>query len=204
MARYTGPKVKISRRLGMNVFENGKGAKILEKRPFPPGQHGRGRLRVSDYSLQLKEKQKLRYAYGVLERQFRRYYEEATRQSGVTGHILLALLETRTDNVVYRAGWARTRPQARQFVSHGLVAVNGKRITIPSQRVRPGDVVSLTEKGRGIAPVVHNLDMLGDVRVPAWLERSGDRTAVSVLSEPMRDQIDMPVNEMLVVELYSR
>ena len=203
MARYTGPKVKISRRLGTNIFENEKGSRILEKRPYPPGEHGRGRMRVSDYSLQLKEKQKLRYAYGVLERQFRRYYQEATRRPGITGHNLLALLETRTDNVVYRAGWARTRPQARQFVSHGLVSINGKRITIPSQRVRTGDTVALTPKAREMIAIRHNADTL-DVRVPAWLSRDADGNVISVLSEPQREQIDMPVNEMLVVELYSR
>ncbi|MGH8998861.1 MAG: 30S ribosomal protein S4 [Acidimicrobiia bacterium] len=203
MARYTGPKVKVSRRLGTNIFENEKGSLALEKRPYPPGEHGRGRQRLSDYALQLREKQKVRYAYGVLERQFRRYYVEANRRAGITGHNLLALLETRADNVVYRTGWARTRPQARQFVSHGLFTVNGQRITIPSQRVRAGDVVALHERAKNFIVIRHNLDTL-DVRVPAWLSLEGDGSKVTVLSEPTREQIEMPVNEMLVVELYSR
>ncbi|MGH8972073.1 MAG: 30S ribosomal protein S4 [Acidimicrobiia bacterium] len=203
MARYTGPKVKISRRLGVNIFENEKGARALERRPYPPGEHGRARVRTSDYALQLREKQKLRYAYGVLERQFRRYYNQATRMPGITGHNLLMLLETRVDNVVYRAGWARTRPQARQFVSHGLVSVNGLRVTIPSQRVRPGDVVVLGEKARTMIVIRHNLDTL-DVIVPPWLTLDAEHLSVTVGAEPTRDQINTPVNEMLVIELYSR
>src|SRR5436189_1126303 len=129
MARYTGPKVKISRRLGVNIFENDKGSKALNKRPYPPGEHGRSRRRQpSEYLAQLQEKQKAKYIYGVLERQFRNTYEEAVRLSGPTGENLLRLLEQRLDNVIYRAGWASTRPQARQFVNHGLMLVNGKRV----------------------------------------------------------------------------
>ena len=148
MARYTGPKVRVSRRLGTNIFENEKGRKALERRPFPPGQHGRTRRRNagSEYLAQLQEKQKAKYIYGVLERQFRRTYEEADRLQGPTGENLLRLLEQRLDNVVFRAGWASTRPQARQFVSHGLIHVNGKRVNIASYRVRKGEVVSLPPK----------------------------------------------------------
>lgn len=204
MARYTGPKVKISRRLGVNIFENEKGARALDARPYPPGEHGRDRhQRLSEYALQLREKQKLRYTYGVLERQFRRLYQEANRRPGITGHNLLAYLEQRVDNVVYRSGWARTRPQARQFVSHGLVTVNGKRVTIPSLRVRPGDVIALGAKTADMIAVRHNLDTLDRI-VPAWLERSGEGTATTVLTVPMREQIDVPVDEAMVVELYSR
>ncbi|MGA1481241.1 MAG: 30S ribosomal protein S4, partial [Candidatus Nanopelagicales bacterium] len=144
MARYTGPKVRISRRLGINVFENAKGTKALDRRPFPPGTHGRTRRRSSEgeYLNQLQEKQKAKYIYGVLERQFRNLYEESTRLAGPTGENLLRLLELRLDNVVYRAGWAATRPQARQFVSHGLVKVDGKRVNIPSYTLGKGQVVT--------------------------------------------------------------
>ena len=148
MARYTGPKVRVTRRLGVNIFENEKGRKALERRPFPPGAHGRTRRRNagSEYLAQLQEKQKAKYIYGLLERQFRKTYDEATRLSGPSGENLLRLLELRLDNIVYRAGWASTRPQARQFVNHGLINVNGKRVDIPSYRGRKGDVVSLSPK----------------------------------------------------------
>ncbi|HEV8626358.1 MAG TPA: 30S ribosomal protein S4 [Acidimicrobiia bacterium] len=201
MARYTGPKVKISRRLGVNIYENEKGARALDARPYPPGEHGRDRQRLSEYALQLREKQKLRFAYGVMERQFRRLYQEAARRPGITGHNLLGYLELRVDNVVYRSGWARTRPQARQFVSHGLVTVNGKRVTIPSLRLRPGDVVALGSKTADMIAIRHNtLDRI----VPAWLERNGEATSTTVVGVPMREQIDVPVDEAMVVELYSR
>jgi small subunit ribosomal protein S4 len=204
MARYTGPKVKISRRLGVNIYENEKGARALDARPYPPGEHGRDRhQRLSEYALQLREKQKLRYTYGVLERQFRRLYQEANRRPGITGHNLLAYLEQRVDNVVYRSGWARTRPQARQFVSHGLVTVNAKRVTIPSLRVRPGDVIALGAKTADMIAIRHNLDTLDRI-VPAWLERNGEGTATTVLTVPTREHIDVPVDEAMVVELYSR
>jgi small subunit ribosomal protein S4 len=138
-----------------------------------------------------------------LERQFRRLYQEAARRPGITGHNLLAYLEQRVDNVVYRSGWARTRPQARQFVSHGLITVNGKRVTIPSLRVRPGDVVALGPKTVDLIAIRHNLDTLDRI-VPPWLERNGEGTATTVLTVPMREQIDVPVDEAMVVELYSR
>ncbi len=202
--RYTGPKVKLSRRLGVNVFENEKGARALEKRPYPPGVHGNRRSgRPSDYSLQLREKQKLRFAYGLHERQFRNLYEEAQRHAGVTGHNLLRYLELRLDNVVFRAGWGRTRPQARQFVSHGLLLLNGRRVTIPSIRLRVGDEIALSDQAQAMIVIRHNLDTL-DVTVPAWLERGDDGRRVRVLAEPTRDQIHVPANEMMVVELYSR
>ena len=148
MARHTGPKVRLSRRLSTNLFENEKGRRALERRPFPPGAHGRTRRRGtgSEYLTQLQEKQKAKYIYGVLERQFRRTYEEANRLAGPTGENLLRLLELRLDNVAYRAGWASTRPQARQLVNHGLLQVNGKRVDIPIFRVRKGDVVTLSPK----------------------------------------------------------
>ena len=205
MARYTGPKVRVSRRLATNIFENEKGRKALERRPFPPGQHGRTRRRNagSEYLSQMQEKQKAKYIYGVLERQFRRTYEEANRLAGPTGENLLRLLEQRLDNVVYRAGWAETRPQARQFVSHGKILVNGKRVDIASFRVKKGDVVSLHEKARNMIVVQHNLDVL-DRRLVGWLEAGDGGKQVTVRDLPQRDHIDVPVREQLIVELYSK
>jgi small subunit ribosomal protein S4 len=204
MARYTGPKVKISRRLGVNIFENEKGRKALEKRPYPPGEHGRSRRRQpSEYSIQLQEKQKAKHIYGLLERQFENLYKEANRAKGVTGETLLRFLEQRLDNIVFRAGWARTRPQARQFVNHGMVDVNGKRVDIPSYRVRKGDVISLRDKPRSMIVIRHNLDT-SDAIVPAWLETGDGGFAVTVVDLPRRDQIDVPVREQLIVELYSK
>jgi len=205
MARYTGPKVRVSRRLMTNIFENEKGRKALERRPFPPGQHGRTRRRNagSEYLAQLQEKQKAKYIYGVLERQFRRTYEEANRLQGPTGENLLRLLEQRIDNIVYRAGWAETRPQARQFVSHGKILVNGKRLDIASARVKKGDVISLSEKARGMIVVQHNLDVL-DRKVVGWLEVGDGGKQVTVRDLPQREHIDVPVREQLIVELYSK
>jgi small subunit ribosomal protein S4 len=205
MARYTGPKVRVSRRLGTNIFENEKGRKALERRPFPPGQHGRTRRRnnASEYLGQLQEKQKAKYIYGVLERQFRRTYDEANRQQGPTGENLLRLLELRLDNIVYRAGWAATRPQARQFVNHGHVNVNGRRVDIPSARVRKGDVVELRPKALEMIAVQQNLDVL-DRTPPAWFDVSEGGKVVTIRELPVRDQIDVPVREQLIVELYSK
>ncbi len=205
MARYTGPKVKLSRRLSTNIFENEKGRKALERRPFPPGAHGRTRRRNSgsEYLAQLQEKQKAKYIYGVLERQFRRTYEEAVRLAGPTGENLLRLLEQRLDNVVFRAGWAATRPQARQFVNHGLIHVNGKRVDIPSYRVRKGEVISLSPKARAMIVVRHNLDTSGR-SVVGWLETGDGGQQVTVRDLPQRDHIDVPVRESLIVELYSK
>ena len=203
MARYTGPKVRISRRLSTNIFENPKGSKALDRRPFPPGAHGRSRRRGqgSEYLAQMQEKQKAKYIYSVLERQFRRTYEEATRLSGPTGENLLRLLEQRLDNVVFRAGWASTRPQARQFVSHGLVQVDGKRVDIASYRVRRGQVISLSPKAAQMIQIQHNIDTL-DRPLVGWLE-GGDKQ-VTVRDLPQRDHIDVPVREQLIVELYSK
>ncbi|MEQ1872704.1 MAG: 30S ribosomal protein S4 [Ilumatobacteraceae bacterium] len=205
MARYTGPKVRVSRRLGINVFENEKGRKALERRPFPPGAHGRTRRRgnPSEYLAQLQEKQKAKYIYCVLERQFRNTYEEAVRLAGPTGENLLRLLEQRLDNVVYRAGWASTRPQAGQFVSHGLVQVNGKRLDIRSYRVKKGDVLTLSPKARDMIVVQHNIDVL-DRQTVGWLEKAEGGKQITVRDLPQRDHIDVPVRESLIVELYSK
>ena len=205
MARYTGPKVRVSRRLGINIFENEKGRKALERRPFPPGAHGRTRRRgnPSEYLAQLQEKQKAKYIYCVLERQFRNTYEEAVRLAGPTGENLLRLLEQRLDNVVYRAGWASTRPQAGQFVSHGLVQVNGKRLDIRSYRVKKGDVLTLSPKARGMIVVQHNIDVLDRTTV-GWLEKAEGGKQITVRDLPQREHIDVPVRESLIVELYSK
>ncbi len=205
MARYTGPKVRVSRRLGTNIFENEKGRRALERRPFPPGAHGRTRRRNagSEYLAQLQEKQKAKYIYGVLERQFKRTYDEAVRQQGPTGENLLRLLELRLDNVAYRAGWASTRPQARQLVNHGLIQVNAKRVDIPSARVRKGDVVTLSPKARNMIVVQHNIDVL-DRNLVGWLETGDGGKQVTVRDLPQREHIDVPVREQLIVELYSK
>jgi len=205
MARYTGPKVRLSRRLSTNIFENEKGRRALDRRPFPPGAHGRTRRRNagSEYLAQLQEKQKAKYIYGVLEKQFKKTYNEANRLSGPTGENLLILLETRLDNVAYRAGWASTRPQARQFVNHGLVKVNGRRVDIPSYRVRKGDVVTLSEKAANMIVIQHNIDVL-DRSLVGWLEAGDGGKQVTVRDLPQREHIDVPVRESLIVELYSK
>jgi small subunit ribosomal protein S4 len=204
MARYTGPQVKVSRRLGVNVFENDKGDRGLERRPYPPGQHGRGRRRQpSEYSLQLAEKQKAKYIYGLLEKQFANLYEKASRQAGITGENLLRMLELRLDNVVFRAGLASTRPQARQLVNHGHVLVNGKRVTIPSYQLRRGDVVEMSAKGQKMIIVRHNVDTLDRV-APMWLDADKANAKATVRDLPLREQIDVPVREQLIVELYSK
>jgi len=205
MARYIGPKARVSRRLGTNIWGT-RGENIaMDRRPYPPGEHGRTRRRgnASEYLLQLQEKQKARFTYGLSERQFRNLYEEASRKSGVTGEIMLRYLELRLDNIVYRAGWAATRPQARQFVSHGHVNVNGRRVTIPSYRVRKGDVIELRPKTREFIVVRHNVDVL-DRTAPAWLEPTDGGMKVTVRELPLREQIDVPVREQLIVELYSK
>ena len=201
MARYTGPRTRRSRRAGQLLDENK--AKYFDRRPYPPGQHGRGRIRESQYQIQLREKQKLRFMYGVLEKQFRRYYEQAARQGGITGTNLLVILENRLDNVVYRAGFARTRPQARQLVNHGHFLVNGKRADIPSLQVRPGDVVTMRERSKEIFPVQQAVDTI-DRTTPDWMTVDAGDRKVSIVSVPSREQIDTEIQEQLVVELYSK
>jgi small subunit ribosomal protein S4 len=177
----------------------------IENRPYPPGEHGRDRMRQgSEYLTQLREKQKARRIYGVLEKQFHTLYEEATRQPGITGENLLRMLELRIDNVAFRAGWGASRAQARQLVRHGHVQVNGKRVTIPSYRVRKGDTVSLKPRSRNLITIRHNMDTL-DRQVPQWLDvTSGDGGELTVRDLPLREHIDVPVRESLIVELYSK
>ena len=205
MSRYTGPRSRVSRRLGVNVWGT-KGETIaLERRPYPPGEHGRSRRRgnVSEYLLQLQEKQKARYTYGLTERQFRNIFKEAARYKGVTGENMLRFLELRLDNVVYRLGRGATRPQARQLVSHGHINVNGSRVDIPSYRLRKDDVVSLRDKAQEMIVVGWNLDVL-DRTPPAWLSRADNGFEATVRDAPLREQIDVPVREQLIVELYSK
>ena len=201
MARYTGPTHKQCQRARQPLCQSKKCA--VDKRPYPPGEHGRGRVRESDYLIQLREKQKLRAMYGILERQFRRYYKQAAQQTGITGANLLRILESRLDNVVYRAGFAQTRPQARQLVNHGHFQVNGQKVDIPSFQVRTGDVVTLKERSRDLIIVQHSIDTL-DHTLPEWLDINPDDRRISVLGLPNRAQIDTPVQEQFIVELYSK
>jgi small subunit ribosomal protein S4 len=175
----------------------------IERRPYPPGQHGRGRIRESEYLLQLREKQKARRIYGLLEKQFRNLYEKANRAEGITGEVLLRMLELRLDNAVFRAGFASSRNQARQFVRHGHVLVNGKRVTIPSYTLRKGEEISIGPKGRKMIVIRHNLDTI-DRAVPQWLDVAKDDFKATVRDLPIREQIDVPVREQLIVELYSK
>src|SRR3954471_11207532 len=217
MARYTGPVCRLCRRERMKLFL--KGAKCdtmrcpVERKPYPPGprtqkpsppgQHGRGRIRDSEYLLQLREKQKCRRIYGMLEKQFRNLYAVANSEKGITGENLLRALELRLDNVVFRAGFAASRNQSRQSVRHGHVVVNGKRVTIPSYQVKKGDVVEMSAKAQKMIVLRHNLDTL-DRTVPMWLEVTADDFKAVVRDLPLRDQIDVPVREQLIVELYSK
>ena len=201
MARYTGPATRISRRLKVDLVG---GDKAFERRPYPPGQHGRGRIKESEYLLQLQEKQKARYTYGVLEKQFRRYYEEAVRRPGKTGENLLRILETRLDNVVYRAGLARTRRMARQLVNHGHFIVNGQKVNIPSFRVSKFDIIDVKPKSLPTLPFEVAKATFGDRPIPGWLQVVPSTLRILVHQAPERAQIDTPVTEQLIVELYSK
>ena len=200
MARYTGPQVKQSRREGIALTD--KAQKYLDRRPYPPGEHGRGRIRQSEYLLQLREKQKTRRFYGVLEKQFRRYYAKASRQPGITGENLLRMLEMRLDNVVYRLGFAATRRQSRQLVNHGHFRVNGKKVDIPSYQVKPDDIITL-KQGSNAEGVVRAATELVAAVAP-WLQADYDALNGKVLKAPERSEIDTPVSEQLIVELYSK
>ncbi len=201
MARYTGPATRKSRRLGVDLVG---GDQSFEKRPYPPGQHGRARIKESEYRLQLQEKQKARFSYGVMEKQFRRYYEEANRLPGKTGDNLLRILESRLDNVIYRAGLARTRRMARQLVSHGHFLVNGVKVDIPSYRVAQYDIIDVKEKSLNTDPFVIARETAGERPIPSWLQVVGERQRILVHQLPERAQIDVPLSEQLIVELYSK
>jgi small subunit ribosomal protein S4 len=203
MARYTGPRERISRRFGVALFGP---SKALERRNYPPGQHGAraGRRKKSDYSIALGEKQKLRYMYGLLEKQFRAYYEKAAAQRGVTGDLILQMLETRLDNVCFRLGFGNSRQAARQMVGHGHILVNGQRVNVPSYQVRPGDVVKVAEKASSQQLGMRSLDLTQSIPLKDWLTIDREKLEGTVSRLPETDDIDSIVNVQLVVELYSR
>lgn len=201
MARYTGPKTKIARKFGEPIFGDDK---VLAKKNYPPGQHGQNRRRKqSEYGLQLREKQKAKYTYGVLERQFRNLFEKAERSKGITGEVLLQLLESRLDNVVYRLGLAASRPAARQLVLHKHICVNGKTVNIPSYRVMPGDVVTVREKSKSLEVIADCLTGFNHSRYP-WIEWDESIKGGKYLHLPQREDIPETIKEQLIVELYSK
>lgn len=208
MAKYRGPVCRLCRREGEKLFLKGSRCMTekcaIERRSYPPGQHGQARQRISDYSTQLREKQKLRRIYGLQERQFRGIFERAERQSGVTGEALLQLLERRLDNVAYRLGFGSSRKEARQLVGHGHVMVNGRKLNVPGALVKAGDVVEVRERSRTLVPIQAALDAVEGRGIPEWLELDKATFKGVVRALPTKDQIVLPVNEQLVVELYSR
>ena len=209
MARYVGAVCRLCRREGMKLFLKGERCYTekcaIEKRNFPPGQHGKSRrAKLAGYGVQLREKQKVKRIYGVLEDQFRRYFEAAERQRGITGETLLQLLERRLDNVAYRMGLATSRPQARQLVRHGHVQVNGRKVDIPSYSLRVGDVVSVRATSQKDVAVQHALEEVKGRGVPEWLSFDGENMSGRIVSLPTREQINLPVQEQLIVELYSK
>ncbi len=208
MARYTGAKCRICRREGAKLFLKGDRCFTdkcaYERRPYAPGQHGRIRKKMSDYAVQLREKQKVRRMYGILEEQFRAYFERADMQKGVTGFNLLVGLERRLDNVIYRLGFANSRNQARQLVRHGIFTLNGRRVTIPSMQVKAGDVIEVREKNR-TSPIIQEAQQVIARRgCPEWLEVDGEKLRGKVNAMPSREDIQFPINEQLIVELYSK
>src|SRR5688500_17430458 len=209
MARYNGPVCRLCRREGMKLFLKGERCYTekcaIEKRNVPPGQHGRSRKqKLVGYGVQLREKQKVKRIYGVLEDQFRLYFQQAERTRGITGETLLQLLERRLDNAVYRLGFATSRPQARQLVRHGHFTVNGRKVNIPSFSVKPGDVVSIRQRSRNTPAILHALEEVKGRGVPEWLRFDAGAMTATVSAVPTREQINLPVQEQLIVELYSK
>jgi small subunit ribosomal protein S4 len=208
MARYTGPVERIERRLGVSLELKGErrlaGKSALDKRPYAPGQHGQRRAKISEYGLQLREKQKIKYYYGVLEKQFRRFFKEANRQEGSTGENLIRLLERRLDNVVYRMGFATTRRFARQLVTHGHVLVNGKKVNIPSYLVKEGDRIEIKEKTKNNPQVQRALELSKQTGIAPWVDVDREKVAGVFQRIPERSEVNIPVEERLVVELYSK
>ena len=209
MARYTGPVCRLCRREGMKLFLKGERCYTekcaIEKRNFPPGQHGKTRKsKMQGYGIQLREKQKVKRIYGVLENQFRRYFEMADRTRGITGETLLQLLERRLDNVVYRLGLATSRPQARQLVRHGHFQVNGKKVDIPSYSVREGDVITVLGRSQKNVTIEHAIEEVKGRGIPEWLSFDPNALSGRIVSMPTREQINLPVQEQLIVELYSK
>ena len=208
MARYTGAVCRLCRRERTKLFLKGARCEsskcAVDRKPYPPGEHGRGRIRETQYLIQLREKQRARRIYGVLERQFRNYYKEAANQRGITGENLLRILESRLDNVVYRSSFAESRAQARQLVSHSHFRINGKRIDVPSYRVRKGDVVTLRDRSMELLVIQHALDISSERSNPEWLDIDRGEKKINVIDLPNRAQIDTQVQEQLIVELYSK
>lgn len=209
MARYTGPVCRLCRREGEKLFLKGEKCYTekcpIDRRAYPPGQHGQGRRqRPTEYGIHLREKQKLRRIYGVLERQFERYYEEAARRRGVTGENLLVLLESRLDNIVYRLGFAPSRPAARQLVMHGHFTVNGHKVDIPSYQVKAGDVIAVRERSRNLPLIKESVEAAKSRGLPAWLDLDAEALSGTVKQLPTREEIDVQVQEHLIVEHYSR
>ncbi len=209
MGKYRGPVCRLCRREGIKLYLKGErcyGPKCaLERRPYPPGQHGQKRARrPSDYAVRLREKQRLRRIYGLNEKQFRNLFEEAARKKGVTGTVFLHLLESRLDNVVYRLGIAASRRQARQLVRHGHITVNGRRVDIPSYRVKPGDVVAVHEKSKNLGVIQANVELAKGRKGVPWLEFDAEKLEGKFLRYPDREDLALPVNEQLVIEFYSR
>ncbi len=208
MARYRGPVERIERRLGVSLALKGerrlKGKSALEKRPYPPGQHGQRRTKISEYGLQLREKQKAKYMYGVLEKQFRNLFKEANRIVGNTGENLIKLLEQRLDNVVYRMGFASTRRFARQLVNHGHVLVDGKRVNIPSYRVKPGQKIEIREKSKNNPQIQRSLELTNQTGIVPWVDVDKEKVFGIFTRVPERSEVEIPVEERLIVELYSK
>lgn len=208
MARYTGPLCRLCRREGMKLFLKGTRCYTekcaFERRKYPPGQHGHNRGKLSDYGLQLREKQKVKRIYGVLERQFKNYFERATKMKGVTGENLLKLLERRLDNVVYRMGFAVNRRQARQLVRHGFFLVNGRKVDIPSYLVKPGDIIEVIPKGKELEVIKESLALAEQRGFPEWVEVNIEEKKGKFVRVPERQEIQIPVQEQLIVEFYSK
>ncbi|NPA11405.1 MAG: 30S ribosomal protein S4 [Epsilonproteobacteria bacterium] len=208
MARYTGPVERIERRLGVSLELKGKrrlsGKSALDRRPYAPGQHGQRRAKISEYGLQLREKQKMKFYYGVLEKQFRKFFKEANRQEGNTGENLIKLLERRLDNVVYRMGFASTRRFARQLVTHGHILVNGKKVTIPSYIVREGDRIEVKEKMKNNPQIQESIELTKQTGLAPWVDVDRDKLVGVFQRIPERSEVNIPVEERLVVELYSK
>ena len=208
MARYTGPVCRLCRREGVKLYLKGDRCYsdkcAIDRKGYAPGQHGQGRKKVSEYGLQLREKQKARRMYGILETQFRNYFAKADRQQGITGDNLVRLLERRLDNVVYRLGFGASRAESRQLVRHGHFTVNGRKVNIPSFQVKVGDVIVIKEGSRDVPRIKELVELAARKTPPAWLELDIDQFAGKVVTIPSRDQIDAPLEEHLIVELYSR
>lgn len=208
MARYTGPVEKLERRLGVSLALKGErrlaGKSALDKRNYAPGQHGQRRAKISEYGLQLREKQKAKFMYGVSEKQFRRLFQEAARREGNTGALLVQLLEQRLDNVIYRMGFATTRRFARQLVTHGHILVNGKRVDIPSYRVEPGSKVEVAEKSKNNPQIVRAIDLTAQTGIVAWVDVEKEKKFGIFTRNPEREEVIIPVEERFIVELYSK